>query len=252
MCDPQIKPLIGIVKRFVVPPRALSSRQWNSWLLIKCLLIYLLVLELKFARRLNCFFVCFAKFKLCIWFHRRSLSAYQDSWFKSLFVRKVDPRKDAHSHLLAKKEDNNLYKIQCMCDPCVVILYFIVTFIFLCKYIHCLCCSCLFILFIFCSSQCQARVPWWLQWTLVNYCFKGHINYVQLKHHYVFKFFCLPFSEDVLPSIHADPEYPCELVGTWNTWYGEQDQAGKSSVHLTVRWTCICLPIHSCIIDITP
>ncbi|XP_057183318.1 protein NipSnap homolog 2-like [Triplophysa rosa] len=36
----------------------------------------------------------------------------EDSWFKSLFVRKVDPRKDAHSHLLAKKEDNNLYKIQ--------------------------------------------------------------------------------------------------------------------------------------------
>ncbi|XP_054610442.1 protein NipSnap homolog 2-like isoform X2 [Dunckerocampus dactyliophorus] len=34
--------------------------------------------------------------------------------------------------------------------------------------------------------------------------------------------------EGVLPSIHADPEYPCELVGTWNTWYGEQDQA----VHL--------------------
>ncbi|KPP64395.1 protein NipSnap2-like, partial [Scleropages formosus] len=72
----------------------------------------------------------------------------EDSWFKSLFVRKVDPRKDAHSHLLAKKEDSNLYKIQC--------------------------------------------------------------------------------SEDVLPSIHADPNYPCELVGTWNTWYGEQDQA----VHL--------------------
>ncbi|TTC00274.1 T-complex protein 1 subunit zeta [Bagarius yarrelli] len=36
----------------------------------------------------------------------------EDSWFKSLFVRKVDPRKDAHSHLLAKKEDHNLYKIQ--------------------------------------------------------------------------------------------------------------------------------------------
>ncbi|PWA20329.1 hypothetical protein CCH79_00003795 [Gambusia affinis] len=34
--------------------------------------------------------------------------------------------------------------------------------------------------------------------------------------------------EDVLPSIHADKYYPCELVGTWNTWYGEQDQA----VHL--------------------
>lgn len=38
---------------------------------------------------------------------------------------------------------------------------------------------------------------------------------------------CFFFSEDVLPSIHVDPEYPCELVGTWNTWYGEQDQAGK-------------------------
>lgn len=63
-----------------------------------------------------------------IWFHSRSLSAYQDSWFKSLFVRKVDPRKDAHSHLLAKKEDNNLYKIQCMCGPCVAIPFsFIVT-----------------------------------------------------------------------------------------------------------------------------
>uniref|UniRef100_A0AAV2J2B0 NIPSNAP domain-containing protein n=1 Tax=Knipowitschia caucasica TaxID=637954 RepID=A0AAV2J2B0_KNICA len=34
--------------------------------------------------------------------------------------------------------------------------------------------------------------------------------------------------EEVLPSIHADKYYPCELVGTWNTWYGEQDQA----VHL--------------------
>ncbi len=41
----------------------------------------------------------------------------EDSWFKSLFVRKVDPRKDAHSHLLAKKEDNNLYKIQCRLCP---------------------------------------------------------------------------------------------------------------------------------------
>lgn len=37
------------------------------------------------------------------------------------------------------------------------------------------------------------------------------------------------FSEDILHSIHEDPEYPCELVGTWNTWYGEQDQAGKLS-----------------------
>lgn len=37
----------------------------------------------------------------------------EDSWFKSLFVRKVDPRKDAHSNLLTKNEESNLYKIQC-------------------------------------------------------------------------------------------------------------------------------------------
>uniref|UniRef100_A0A8C9WA90 Nipsnap homolog 2 n=1 Tax=Scleropages formosus TaxID=113540 RepID=A0A8C9WA90_SCLFO len=86
----------------------------------------------------------------------------EDSWFKSLFVRKVDPRKDAHSHLLAKKEDSNLYKIQ----------------------------------FHNVKPECLD-------------------NYNKL-------------CEDVLPSIHADPNYPCELVGTWNTWYGEQDQA----VHL--------------------
>ncbi|XP_001158023.2 protein NipSnap homolog 2 isoform X2 [Pan paniscus] len=36
----------------------------------------------------------------------------EDSWLKSLFVRKVDPRKDAHSNLLAKKETSNLYKLQ--------------------------------------------------------------------------------------------------------------------------------------------
>lgn len=53
---------------------------------------------------------------ICVLFHHRGYPAFrEDSWFKSLFVRKVDPRKDAHSHLLAKKEDNNLYKIQCMC-----------------------------------------------------------------------------------------------------------------------------------------
>lgn len=37
----------------------------------------------------------------------------KDSWFKSLFVRKVDPRKDAHATLLTKNEESNLYKIQC-------------------------------------------------------------------------------------------------------------------------------------------
>ncbi|KAI9548278.1 Protein NipSnap 2 [Dissostichus eleginoides] len=93
----------------------------------------------------------------------RSLSGFgEDSWIKSLFVRKVDPRKDAHSHLLAKKEDNNLYKIQ----------------------------------FHNVKPECLD-------------------DYNEL-------------CAEILPTIHADPEYPCELVGTWNTWYGEQDQA----VHL--------------------
>lgn len=41
------------------------------------------------------------------------------------------------------------------------------------------------------------------------------------------KLFSIHHSEEVLPSIHADKYYPCELVGTWNTWYGEQDQAGR-------------------------
>ncbi|XP_008425641.1 protein NipSnap homolog 2 [Poecilia reticulata] len=91
-----------------------------------------------------------------------AITARGFSGLKSLFVRKVDPRKDAHSHLLSKKEDNNLYKIQ----------------------------------FHNVKPECLDA-------------------YNKL-------------CEEVLPSIHADPEYPCELVGTWNTWYGEQDQA----VHL--------------------
>lgn len=37
----------------------------------------------------------------------------EGSWFRSLFVHKVDARKDAHSNLLSKKETSNLYKIQC-------------------------------------------------------------------------------------------------------------------------------------------
>uniref|UniRef100_A0A667XYL2 Nipsnap homolog 2 n=1 Tax=Myripristis murdjan TaxID=586833 RepID=A0A667XYL2_9TELE len=86
----------------------------------------------------------------------------EDSWFKSVFVRKVDPRKDAHSNLLTKNEESNLYKIQ----------------------------------FHNVKPECLD-------------------SYNKL-------------CEDVLPSIHADKYYPCELVGTWNTWYGEQDQA----VHL--------------------
>ncbi|CAL8249023.1 unnamed protein product [Merluccius merluccius] len=33
---------------------------------------------------------------------------------------------------------------------------------------------------------------------------------------------------EVQSKLHGDPDYPCEVVGSWNTWYGEQDQA----VHL--------------------
>uniref|UniRef100_A0A6Q2WY55 NIPSNAP domain-containing protein n=1 Tax=Esox lucius TaxID=8010 RepID=A0A6Q2WY55_ESOLU len=102
-------------------------------------------------------------FTICI-FLFRGLSASnhrnrEDSWFKSLFVRKVDPRKDAHSHLLTKNEESNLYKIQ----------------------------------FHNVKPECLDA-------------------YNQL-------------CEETLPSIHNDKYYPCELVGTWNTWYGEQDQA---------------------------
>ncbi|XP_028662664.1 protein NipSnap homolog 2 [Erpetoichthys calabaricus] len=86
----------------------------------------------------------------------------EESWFKSLFVRKVDPRKDAHSNLLAKKETSNLYKLQ----------------------------------FHNVKPECLDA-------------------YNKL-------------CEGILPAIHADKDYPCELVGTWNTWYGDQDQA----VHL--------------------
>ncbi|XP_062873921.1 protein NipSnap homolog 1 isoform X2 [Trichomycterus rosablanca] len=35
-------------------------------------------------------------------------------------------------------------------------------------------------------------------------------------------------SAKVHEQLHGDPDYPCEVVGSWNTWYGEQDQA----VHL--------------------
>ncbi|XP_019662051.1 protein NipSnap homolog 2 isoform X3 [Ailuropoda melanoleuca] len=86
----------------------------------------------------------------------------EDSWLKSLFVRKVDPRKDAHSNLLAKKETSSLYKLQ----------------------FH----------------------------NVKPECLEAYNKICQ----------------EVLPKIHEDKRYPCALVGTWNTWYGEQDQA----VHL--------------------
>lgn len=32
---------------------------------------------------------------------------------------------------------------------------------------------------------------------------------------------------EVQNKLHKDQDYPCEVVGSWNTWYGEQDQAGE-------------------------
>lgn len=43
-----------------------------------------------------------------------------------------------------------------------------------------------------------------------------------------------PHREEVLPKLHSDPDYPCDLVGNWNTWYGEQDQAGEGRQRLLV------------------
>ncbi|XP_029475656.1 protein NipSnap homolog 1 isoform X2 [Rhinatrema bivittatum] len=86
----------------------------------------------------------------------------EGSWFRSLFVHKVDPRKDAHSTLLAKKETSGLYKIQ----------------------FH----------------------------NVKPECLDAYNN----------------LTEEVLPKLHHAADYPCDLVGNWNTWYGEQDQA----VHL--------------------
>ncbi|MGH0182647.1 UNVERIFIED_CONTAM: hypothetical protein FKN15_010235 [Acipenser sinensis] len=43
---------------------------------------------------------------------RGCASESKKGWLQSLFVHKVDPRKDAHSNLLSKKESSNLYKIQ--------------------------------------------------------------------------------------------------------------------------------------------
>lgn len=39
--------------------------------------------------------------------------------------------------------------------------------------------------------------------------------------------FCSDFRAEVQNRLHQDKDYPCEVVGSWNTWYGEQDQAGK-------------------------
>ncbi|CAI5795096.1 NIPSNAP domain-containing protein [Podarcis lilfordi] len=115
----------------------------------------------------------------------------EDSWLKSLFVRKVDPRKDAHSNLLAKRETSSLYKIQCE----------LLFFIFL---------PCLPFFFSF-SQHLMMTFPVSVH-NVKPECLESYNKLCQ----------------EVLPKIHEGKEYPCTLVGTWNTWYGEQDQA----VHL--------------------
>lgn len=91
-------------------------------------------------------------------FLSRSFSGSQrkqeESWFKSLFVRKVDPRKDAHSHLLSKKEESNLYKIQCE-------WHWPHSLHWTRKPVGNLCCFCF-------SSQREARISGRLQQTLVR------------------------------------------------------------------------------------
>uniref|UniRef100_A0A803XLH7 NIPSNAP domain-containing protein n=1 Tax=Meleagris gallopavo TaxID=9103 RepID=A0A803XLH7_MELGA len=99
---------------------------------------------------------------LTAWSRRAYSRDAEGSWFRSLFVHKVDPRKDAHSNLLSKKETSNLYKIQ----------------------FH----------------------------NVKPECLDAYNS----------------LTEEVLPKLHSDADYPCDLVGNWNTWYGEQDQA----VHL--------------------
>uniref|UniRef100_A0A8C1TZ54 Nipsnap homolog 1 (C. elegans) n=1 Tax=Cyprinus carpio TaxID=7962 RepID=A0A8C1TZ54_CYPCA len=34
-------------------------------------------------------------------------------------------------------------------------------------------------------------------------------------------------SDEVQKELHRDASYPCEVIGSWNNWYGEQDQAGE-------------------------
>lgn len=53
------------------------------------------------------------KLSFILFLCRRFSERGDKGWLRSLFVHKVDARKDAHSNLLSKKETSNLYKIQC-------------------------------------------------------------------------------------------------------------------------------------------
>lgn len=47
--------------------------------------------------------------------------------------------------------------------------------------------------------------------------------------------FCADFRAEVQNKLHRDQDYPCEVVGSWNTWYGEQDQAGTVHSNALVK-----------------
>lgn len=230
----------------------------------------------------------------------------ENSWFNSLFVRKVDPRKDAHSNLLTKNEESNLYKIQCKFRTVISIHHFEyrtadafqtnISFQFImssqsawmrttnfgeCCWYHSFlpsprngsCSSlrprrpfthlcprsfgvvysrlvindpagsqsstarlCSYLTSLYSETYFQACcIRDNSQEPAINYmiviwtgvCLKVNIArrllFIEGLNSCIFPI----HSEEVLPSIHADKYYPCELVGTWNTWYGEQDQAGR-------------------------
>ncbi|XP_067083970.1 protein NipSnap homolog 1 isoform X1 [Osmerus mordax] len=93
---------------------------------------------------------------------RRFSNGGDNGWFRSLFVHKVDARKDTHSNLLSKKETSNLYKMQ----------------------FH----------------------------NVKPECLEAYND----------------LEAEVQSKLHVDQDFPCEVVGSWNTWYGDQDQ----TVHL--------------------
>lgn len=64
---------------------------------------------------------------------------------------------------------------------------------------------------------------------LVVHCHEMTVFYNCLCIHIKYSVFSFNIDcrAEVQYRLHQDQEYPCEVVGSWNTWYGEQDQAGK-------------------------
>lgn len=55
-----------------------------------------------------------------------------------------------------------------------------------------------------------------------------HIQRIRMfvKRVYIHLFY-FGYRAEVQNRLHQDQDYPCEVVGSWNTWYGDQDQAGR-------------------------